>query len=173
MAMHLMTAPHISGSSTALTRRVAVVLWERLAYEGVPLDKRHIKATYANPTPATDGRYVVALFGSQGLYAYDLKGRLMWKKDLGRMNMGAYDVPDYKWGPASSPIIYKDLVIVQCDQQQGSFRIAVDIKTGNTVWKTPREELTPTIYPGQNRVELITDAANFIRGYDPETGKEL
>lgn len=160
-----------------LDKRTGKILWDRIAYEGEPLEKRHIKATYANSTPATDGRYVVAFFGSQGLYAYDLKGRLIWKQNLGRLNAGAYDVPDYEWGNASSPIIYSDLVIVQCDQQKGSFLIALDIKTGKTVWKTPREELpswgTPTIYPGKARPELVTNAPNFIRGYDPKTGKEL
>ncbi len=160
-----------------LDKQTGKILWDRIAYEGVPLEKRHIKATYANSTPATDGRYVVAFFGSQGLYAFDLKGRLIWKQNLGRLNAGAYDVPDYEWGTASSPIIYKDLVIVQCDQQQGSFLIALDIKTGKTVWKTSREELpswgTPSIYPSKTRPELVTNAPNFIRGYDPATGKEL
>lgn len=164
-----------------LERKTGKVIWERTAFEGVPIDKRHIKTTYASSTPATDGRYVVAFFGSQGLYAYDVKGGLAWKKDLGRMDVGAYDLPDYEWGPASSPIIYKDLVIVQCDQQKGSFITAVDLKTGKTVWQTPREEFpswgTPAIYPGggpgKERTELITNGANFIRGYDPETGKEL
>jgi outer membrane protein assembly factor BamB len=120
---------------------------------------------------------VIAFFGSQGLYAYDLDGRLVWKKDLGVLNVGAYDAPDYEWGTASSPIIYQDLVIVQCDTQQESFLLAAEIKTGRTVWKAAREELpswgTPTIYPGKARTELITNASNFIRGYDPATGKEL
>ncbi|MFY9609669.1 MAG: PQQ-binding-like beta-propeller repeat protein [Blastocatellia bacterium] len=160
-----------------LDKRTGKVLWDRIAYEGAPLEKRHIKSTYASSTPATDGRYVVAFFGSQGLYAYDMKGRLIWKQSLGRLNAGAYDVPDYEWGTASSPIIYQDLVIVQCDQQQGSFLIALDIKTGKTVWKTSREELpswgTPTICSGKARTELVTNAPNFIRGYDPKTGKEL
>lgn len=160
-----------------LDKKTGKILWDQTAFEGEPREKRHIKATYANSTPATDGRYVVTFFGSQGLYTYDIRGRLVWKKDLGRLNAGAYDLPDYEWGTASSPIIYKDLVIVQCDQQQGSFITAVNIKTGNTVWKTPREELpswgTPTIYPGRERVELVTNASNFIRGYDPESGKEL
>jgi outer membrane protein assembly factor BamB len=159
-----------------LDKRTGKILWDRIAYEGVPLEKRHIKATYANSTPATDGRYVVAFFGSQGLYAFDLKGSLIWKQNLGRLNAGAYDVPDYEWGTASSPIIYKDLVIVQCDQQQGSFLIALDIKSGKQVWKTSREELpswgTPSIYPSKTRPELVTNAPNFIRGYDPATGKE-
>lgn len=161
----------------AIDKNSGKVLWDRTAYEGTPREKRHIKASYANSTPATDGRYVIAFFGSQGLYAFDVKGRLAWKKDLGVLNAGAYDAPDYEWGTASSPIIYKGLVIVQCDAQSGSFLLAADIKTGKTVWKTAREELpswgTPNIYPGKNRVELITNASNFIRGYDPETGKEL
>jgi outer membrane protein assembly factor BamB len=161
----------------SIDKRSGKILWDKIAFEGEPREKRHIKSTYANATPATDGRYVVAFFGSQGLYAYDLSGRLVWKKDLGRINAGAYDLPEYEWGTASSPIIYRDLVIVQCDQQQGAFLLAADLKTGKTVWQTSRPELpswgTPTIYPGKNRVELITNASNFIRGYDPETGKEL
>ena len=161
----------------SIDKKTGKVQWEQIAFEGAPREKRHIKSTYANATPATDGRYVVAFFGSQGLYAYDLKGRLIWKKDLGRINAGAYDLKEYEWGTASSPIIYKDLVIVQCDQQEGAFLLAVDLKSGKTAWQTPREELpswgTPTIYPGKKRVELITNASNFIRGYDPETGKEL
>ena len=104
--------------------------WQRTAYTGEPTEKRHIKATYANATPFTDGRYVVAFFGSQGLYAFDMNGRPVWKKDLGVLNTGAYDLPEYQWGTASSPIIYKNLVIVQCDTQGESFVMASDVKTG-------------------------------------------
>ena len=162
----------------ALDRRTGAVLWQQTAYEGVPREKRHIKATYANATPATDGRRVVAFFGSQGLYAFDMDGRQVWKKDLGVLNTGAYDLPEYEWGTASSPIIYKNLVIVQCDTQNESFVLAADLDTGTTVWKTVRKELpswgTPTVYPAQNgrAAELITNASNFIRGYDPDTGTE-
>ena len=158
-------------------RKDGKIVWERTAYEGTPKEKRHMKATYANSTPATDGEVVVALFGSQGLYAYDLTGKLLWKRDLGRLNVGAYDAPDYEWGTASSPILYRDMVIVQCDQQKGSFLEAFDRKSGGTVWKAERDELpswgTPAIYPGKARAELITNGANFVRGYDPATGKEL
>jgi outer membrane protein assembly factor BamB len=165
----------------ALDKRSGKVLWERVAYEGVPKEKRHIKSTYASSTPATDGRYVVALFGSQGIYAFDLKGNPKWKADLGRINAGAYNDASYEWGTASSPIIYKDLVIVQCDQQTGSFITALDIKTGKTIWRTVRDELpswaTPAVYPGDggkaSRAELISNSPKFIRGYDPMTGKEL
>lgn len=151
-------------------------IWKRTACEGVPRSKRHIKATYANCTPATNGRFVIAHFGAEGLFAYDINGNPIWKKDLGDLDVGAYDAPDYEWGPASSPIIYGDAVYVQCDTQQASFVLACDVRTGKTLWKTMRDELpswgTPTIYPGPQRVDLVTNGSNFIRGYDPQTGKE-
>ncbi len=134
----------------AYDRSSGKAIWQRTAYTGEPKEKRHIKATYANATPFTDGRYVVAFFGSQGLYAFDMDGRPVWQKDLGVLNTGAYDLPEYEWGTASSPIIYKNLVIVQCDTQGESFVMASDVKTGKTVWKTVRKELpswgTPTVF---------------------------
>lgn len=160
-----------------LDKRNGKILWKETAAKGRPKDKRHIKATYANATPVTDGRHVVALFGSEGLFAYSMEGKFLWKVDVGRLDVGAYDIPSYEWGAASSPIIHDGKVIVQCDQQKGSFLLAVDVKTGRTVWKTPREELpswgTPTVYPGKDRAELITNGSNFIRAYDPATGREL
>jgi len=162
----------------ALNHKSGSIVWQSTAYEGVPKEKRHIKATYANATPFTDGRYVIALFGSHGLYAFDMNGKLAWKKDLGVLDVGAYDLPEYEWGTASSPIVYKDLVIVQCDTQKESFVMASDIHTGKTVWKTVRQELpswgTPTVYVPANggSPELVTNASNYVRGYDPETGAE-
>lgn len=161
----------------ALDKRSGKILWERTAHQGVPIDKRHIKSTYANSTPATDGRIVVAWFGSQGVHAYDVNGRFLWKVDLGRLDHGAYDIPTYEWGSASSPIIWNGLVILQCDTQEDSFLLALDASTGKTVWKTEREEIpswgTPTVADTSAGAELVTNASNFIRGYDPRTGKEL
>ena len=161
----------------AIDKRTGKISWERVAYQGEPVDKRHIKSTYANSTPATDGRIVVAWFGSQGVYAYDVKGRLLWKVDLGRLDLGAYDIPTYEWGPASSPIIWNNLVILQCDTQTDSFLLALDAATGKTAWKTDRDEIpswgTPTIVNTESGPVLVTNASNFIRGYDPRTGKEL
>ena len=161
----------------ALDKGSGKILWERVAHEGEPVEQRHIKSTYANSSPATDGRIVVAWFGSQGVHAYDVKGRPLWKVDLGHVDMGAYDIPTYEWGPASSPIIWENLVILQCDTQTDSFLLALDTATGKTVWKTEREELpswgTPTVAMTANGPQLVTNASNFIRGYDPRTGKEL
>jgi outer membrane protein assembly factor BamB len=161
----------------ALDKQTGKVIWERIAHQGEPREKRHIKSTYANATPATDGRIVVAWFGSQGVHAFDVNGRFLWKVDLGRVDMGAYDIPTYEWGPASSPIIWNNLVILQVDTQADSFLLALDSATGKTVWKTDREELpswgTPTVATTANGPELVANASNFIRGYDPRTGKEL
>ena len=161
----------------ALDKRSGKVVWERVAFAGEPREKRHIKATYANSTPATDGRIVVAWFGSQGVHAYDVNGKFLWKVDFGRIDLGAYDVPTVEWGSASSPIIWKDLVILQCDTQTDSFIIALNAATGETVWKTDRDEIpswgTPTVFTTSKGEELVANASNFIRGYDPRTGKEL
>ena len=161
----------------ALDKQSGKILWEKVAFEGEPREKRHIKSTYANSTPATDGRIVVAWFGSEGVYAYDVNGRFLWKVDVGRIDAGAYDVPTVEWGPASSPIIWKDLVILQCDTQADSFIMALDANTGKKVWKTDRDEIpswgTPTVVTTSKGEELVANASNFIRGYDPRTGKEL
>lgn len=161
----------------SIDKRNGKIVWEKAAYQGEPIEQRHIKATYANSTPTTDGRIVVAWFGSQGVYAYDVNGKFLWKVDVGRVDMGAYDIPSYEWGPASSPIIWENLVILQCDTQKDSFLLALDAATGKTVWKTERQEIpswgTPTIANTSNGPQLVTNASNYIRGYDPKTGKEL
>jgi len=161
----------------ALDKRTGKILWEQAAYEGLPKVKRHTKATHASSTPATDGKHVVALFGAEGLYCYDVNGKLLWKQDLGPMDAGWFYDPDYQWGHASSPVIYKNMVIVQADIQKDSFIAAYDLKTGKQLWKTLRDEIpswgTPTVYEGKTRAELITNGTKFVRGYDPLTGKEL
>jgi len=161
----------------ALDKHSGDIVWERVAYAGEPRDKRHVKSTYASSTPATDGRIVVAAFGSQGVFAYTVDGDFLWSVDLGRINLGAYDIPTFEWGPASSPIIWNDIVFLQCDTQQDSFLLALDARTGETLWKRDRDELpswgTPNVYDGPAGAELVTNAANFIRGYDPATGEEL
>ena len=153
------------------------VLWSKTAYEGTPRAKRHIKATQANSTPVTDGRYVVAMFGSQGLDCYDLDGKVIWKKDVGILDPGLWDDPTSSWGHASSPVINKDLVIIQADGHKQSFIAAYNLKDGSQAWRVERNEITswstPTINASAMRTELVANGGRFIRGYDPLTGKEL
>lgn len=153
------------------------VLWERVAYEGVPKIKRHTKATHANASPATDGRHVVAFFGSEGLYCYDLDGELRWKKDFGVLDSGYFMVPGAQWGFGSSPVIFEDRVIVQCDVQGNSFVAALDIADGREIWRTPRDEVptwgTPTVHRDAERTQIIVNGYRHIGGYDFATGREL
>ena len=161
----------------ALDKRNGRVLWSNTAYEGVPRARRHVKATQANSTPVTDGRYVCAVFGSEGLACYDTNGKLQWKQDLGVLNPGLWDDKNSSWGHSSSPIIFRDLVIVQADGHAQSFIAAFNLKDGKQAWRVERNEITswstPTIYQSRNRVELIANGGRYIRGYDPLTGKEL
>jgi outer membrane protein assembly factor BamB len=139
----------------AIDKSTGKILWEQTAYEGIPKVKRHPKSSHAASTPVTDGKYLIANFGSEGLYAYDLNGKLLWKQDLGVLDAGWFYDADYQWEYGSSPIIYKNLVIVQADIQKNSFIAAYDIKTGKQVWKTSREEIpswgSPTVYEGKLR----------------------
>ncbi len=161
----------------ALDKKSGKVLWEHEAYKGVPKVKRHTKATHANCTPATDGKHLVAFFGSEGLYCYDMDGELRWKKDLGTLDSGYFVVPDAQWEFASSPIIHKNMVIVQCDIQKDSFVAAFDIGDGREIWRTPRNEVptwsTPTIQEGPDRTQIIVNGFKHIGGYDVRTGKEI
>ncbi len=148
------------------------ILWQSTAWEGTPYDNRHRKSSYAASTPATDGKLVYAFFGTEGLYAYDFKGNLAWKAQLG--NLGTVGM-----GTGTSPILFDNLVIVQCDEENGaaSFIVALDKKTGKEVWKTPRKVQvswsTPLLVRTATRAELITSGTEFLISYDPATGKEL
>ncbi len=161
-----------------LDKNSGKILWERLAHKGIPKSKRHTKASQANCTPATDGKYLVVHFGSEGLFCYDLKGNLVWKKDMGILAPGPYTDPGVEWGYASSPIIYKDKIILQCDIPQKPYITVLDLATGNEVWKTSREDevstwCTPAVYSGNGKTMVIANGFNHICGYDFDSGKEI
>jgi outer membrane protein assembly factor BamB len=153
------------------------IRWEQTAFTGLPKVKRHTKASQANATPVTDGKRVVALFGSIGLLiAWDMDGKPLWRRDVGVLNSGWFFDPEYQWGHASSPIIHRDKVIVQADVQKGSFLAAYSLDTGKVVWRTDRDEIptwgTPTLFTTGGRDQIVTNGPT-IRGYDPATGKLL
>ncbi len=164
-----------------LDRKSGKVLWERTAASGVPKIMRHPKSTHASPTPATDGKHLIVSFGSEGLFAYDLSGTLLWKKDFGVLDAGFYMVPDAQWGFASSPVIHEGVVIIQADVQKNSFVGAFDVKTGTELWRTPRDDVptfgTPAVVPytagGKNSWQVVVNGWHHIGGYDFKTGKEL
>ena len=156
----------------AIDRGNGKVLWQSTAWEGTPYDDRHRKSSYAASTPATDGKLVYAFFGTEGLYAYDFNGKLAWKADLGKLGTVGM-------GTGTSPILFENFVIVQCDEENGaaSFIVALDKKTGKEAWRTPRKVQvswsTPLLVKTAKRAELITSGTESIVSYDPATGKEL
>ncbi len=161
----------------ALDRKSGEIVWERTAHEGVPEIKRHTKSTHANPTPATDGKHVVAFFGSEGIYCYDWKGKLLWSKDFGVLESSFYVVPAAQWGFGSSPVIHDGRVIVQVDVMKDSFLAALDVETGKEIWRTPRDEYptwgTPTVIEHGGKTQIVVNGYKHIGGYDFETGKEI
>ncbi len=151
--------------------------WTAVAHKGTPKVKRHPKATHANATLATNGRYIIAMFGSEGLYAYDMNGKLAWKKDLGVLQSGFFQVPEATWGFASSPIIHDNQVIIQADVLNGSFLATFDVATGKELWRTPRSDYptwsTPAVHTSGPRAQIVVNGFNHVGGYDLRTGKEL
>jgi outer membrane protein assembly factor BamB len=162
----------------ALDRATGKVLWNTLAHEGVPRVARHTKATHCNSTPATDGRRIVAIFGSEGLFCFNAAdGALVWKKDLGPMDSGYFQVKTAQWGFASSPIIHEGKVVVLCDVQQGSFLATFDLETGRELWRTARSDVptwsTPAIVESAGRKQIAVNGWHHTGGYDFATGREL
>jgi outer membrane protein assembly factor BamB len=160
-----------------LDRKTGRMIWERTAHTGIPKIKRHPKSTHANPTPATDGKHVVAFFGSEGLYCYDLDGTLLWSKDLGVLDSGYYMVPSAQWGTGSSPVIYENAVYLQCDVLKDSFVAAFSLEDGKEIWRTRRNDVptwsTPTLHKSGDRLFLIANGDKEAAGYDARTGTRI
>ncbi len=142
-------------------------LWKQVARNGNPRAKKHAGSTYACETPVTDGKRVYAYFGMNGVYCYDFKGNLLWQKEVGTFKTLN------GWGTGSSPVIYKDILYIQVDNEESSFMLALDAATGNEKWKVSRDEktnyATPVIWNNKLRSELVT-VGKSVRSYDPLTG---
>jgi outer membrane protein assembly factor BamB len=117
------------------------------------------------------------MFGSEGLFAFDPDGKELWRRDFGRLAVGLADEPEYEWGPASSPVIHGDAVIVQNDRYKDSFLIALDLHTGKELWRSSREErpswATPLVHVHQGHATVVVVSPLFVRGHDVRTGREL
>lgn len=153
------------------------VVWEREVHRGPPQVRRHLKSSLANATPATDGERIVVLFGAIGkLAAYDFDGKPLWQRDVGVLDCNDPQSGTAEWGHASSPILYRDLVLVQGDRRKDSFLAAYRLATGEEVWRVAREEpstwATPNVLPAPSGDELVANGPT-IRAYDPRTGRPL
>jgi outer membrane protein assembly factor BamB len=153
------------------------LIWERTCCKGIPKMKRHPKSTHANSTAATDGKFVVAFFGSEGLFCYNMDGTLQWQKNFGVLRSVFYIEKSAEWEFASSPIIHDGVVIIQCDVMENSFVAAYDVRTGKELWKTPRDEYpgwcTPNIYTDAGKTYVVVNGYKNRGGYDFQTGREV
>lgn len=157
---------------TSIDRRTGKARWQKLAIEQVPHAGKHQTHTYAAGSPTTDGQRLYASFGSQGIYCYSHDGELVWKTDLGDMTTR------YGWGEAVTPVLVGDLLIVNWDQEQGSFITALDKRSGVEVWKVARPKEvtswnTPLVVDHNDRQLLVVNGTDRVRAYDAKSGEEL
>jgi outer membrane protein assembly factor BamB len=154
-----------------LDRGTGKVVWQDVANEVVPHEGHHPDGSFASASPCTDGRRVYVSFGSRGIYCYDMQGKKLWSRDFGRMNIFS------SFGEGCSPAVYGDSVIINWDHQGDSFIVCLDAKTGETKWKTKRDETstwaTPLVVETGGRTQVVTNGTLRVRGYDLETGQLL
>ncbi len=155
----------------AIDRRSGKIRWQQTAAEKVPHEGHHPTHSYAAASPMTDGQFLYVSFGSQGIYCYDLDGKQRWSRDLGRMRTC------YGWGEGISPVVHGDALIVNWDQESGSYIVCLDARTGQTRWKAERDEptswATPLIVEHKGRTQVIVSATKRVRSYDLATGKVI
>ncbi|MFN0052051.1 MAG: PQQ-binding-like beta-propeller repeat protein [Planctomycetales bacterium] len=147
------------------------LVWERVVHEGIPRLPKHRANSFASETPASDGKRVVASFGANGMWCLSTDGEVLWDKQLGAfpMQMG--------WGTGSSPVIFEERVFVLSDNDQESFLSAIDLDSGDELWRVAREEKsnwsTPYVWRNASRTELVVAGGTAMRSYDPQTGDLL
>jgi outer membrane protein assembly factor BamB len=155
----------------ALDRETGRVRWQQTAREKVPHEGYHRDHGYASGSPVTDGQHLVAYFGSNGLFCYDLTGRLLWQKDLGLQKTR------YGYGEGTSPALHGYTVVILCDHEGDDFVVALDVRDGKELWRQKRDEptgwSTPLIIEHQGRYQVVVNATKKVRSYDLTTGELL
>jgi outer membrane protein assembly factor BamB len=153
----------------ALDRSTGKVLWRKVCAERVPHEGHHMTHSYAAGSPTTDGQRLIVSFGSFGLYCFDLDGKLLWERQLGRQETRL------GWGEAVTPVLNNHRVYVNWDHEGNSFLIALDAADGKTLWKIDRDEpsswATPLVIEHDGKTQIITSGTNQVRSYDAETGQ--
>lgn len=157
----------------ALDRQTGKVAWEQTAITTTPHEGYHrAYGSLASNSPVTDGKYLYAFFGSRGIYCYDLEGKLIWKKDLGvKLTMRN------EFGEGTAPVLFEHALILNCDQEQNSFIVALDKTNGKELWRASRDEVstwaTPLGLEHAGRKQVVVAASGKVRSYDLKTGKVI
>jgi len=155
----------------SLDRNTGKENWRRVAATQVPHEGHHRDHGYASGSPVTDGEHIIVSFGSRGLYCYDMKGKLQWKKDFGDMRMRN------SFGEGTSPALHGDTVVLLWDHEGDSALYALDKKTGKLKWKTDRNEAsgwcTPVVTIHDGVTQVIVNGTRAVRSYQLSDGKLL
>lgn len=153
-------------------RKSGKLLWEKVARVATPHEGHHPQyGSFASNSPLTDGKHVIAFFGSRGVYCYTLDGQLVWEKDFGKLRMFN------GFGEGAWPALDGDKLVLVLDHEDESFLVALDKSTGRELWRTPRQGNTnwsgPLITSHAGRKQVIVSASRKSCAYDLETGKQL
>ncbi len=164
--------PTLEFKLLCFARNNGKLLWQQTATIAKPHQETHSTNSFASASPCTDGQHVYAHFGSRGLFCYTMSGELKWKReDFGKMET------KYSFGEGSSPTLESDRILVPWDHEGPSALYALDKMTGETIWKTDREEpscwATPLVVEHAGRKQVVMNGQTCARGYDLKSGKEL
>ena len=155
----------------SVDRNTGNILWQTTVRTELPFSNTHEFGSWASNSPVTDGEHIYASFGSHGLYCLDFQGKVIWERNLGRMEKRM------SFGEGSSPVLYKDKLIVLRDHEGQSTLHVMDKSNGETLWEVERNEIsswsTPAVLEHGGALQLITSATGKIRSYDLESGKVL
>ena len=155
----------------AIDRQTGALVWRRTVTTLQPHESTHESATWASNSPVTDGEHVIAFFGSNGLYCLDTGGRLVWKKDFGDMQV------KHGHGEGASPVLHGGTVVVNWDHEGQSFIVALGKRTGEELWRQPRDEVTswatPIVATHNGQAQVVVSGTRRVRGYDLKTGSVI
>ncbi len=140
------------------------LLWNKTVHRGTPGGAIHLKNSFASETPVTDGERVYAYFGNQGLYCLDLEGTPVWTKQM------EPHATRNGWGTAASPVLHGDRLYILNDNDEQSYLLCLDKRTGKEVWRVDRDEKsnwsTPFVWQNTRRTEIVTPGTGKVRSYD-------
>ena len=152
----------------AIDRETGAVVWRRTVATRQPHESTHESATWASNSPVTDGEHVLSFFGSNGLYCLDTGGRLLWSRDLGDMQV------KHGHGEGASPLLHGETVVVNWDHEGASVIVALAKRTGEELWRQPRDEVTswatPIVVTHDGQAQVVVSGTRRVRGYDLKTG---
>ena len=152
----------------AIDRQSGAVVWRRTIVTRQPHESTHETATWASNSPVTDGEHVLSFFGSNGLHCLDIGGRLLWSRDFGDMQV------KHGHGEGASPLLHGETVVVNWDHEGASFIVALAKRTGEELWRQPRDEVTswatPIVVTHDGQAQVVVSGTRRVRGYDLKTG---